>query len=336
MIESLQDTIGYVNDVLVLADDAIAGLDDTEDPSSTQRNLILAARNAIDPSNLATTLGSLLGIQVDLNIALSSATAADAVTEVGNATSAVTTTNADYTTLVSKLTALRDAINAGGVLDSNTGLDTLEASDNELYHAVKREISRLRVTMPPSSMVAGIIARTDDARGFWKAPANVAVNNIVGPASKVTNDIQDDMNVDPTAGKSVNAIRNFTGKGTLVWGARTLQGNSREWRYVNVRRSFLVIEESIKKGTESFVFEPNDRNTWSKVKSMIDSYLTNLWRQGALFGGKPEESFKTSIGLGETMTYNDILDGKMIVRIEIALVRPAEFIILQFEHKMVE
>jgi uncharacterized protein len=142
------------------------------------------------------------------------------------------------------------------------------------------------------------------------------------------------MNVDPGSGKSVNAIRFFTGKGVLVWGARTLAGNDNEWKYVNVRRFFNFAEESIKKGTERFVFEPNDANTWVKVKAMIENFLTNQWRGGALAGAKPEDAFFVKVGLGETMTAQDILDGKLIIEIGMAVVRPAEFIILRFSHKM--
>ena len=98
---------------------------------------------------------------------------------------------------------------------------------------------------------------------------------------------QEDLNVDSTAGKSINAIREFTGKGTLVWGARTLAGNDNEWRYISVRRLFNLIEESTQKATAFAVFEPNDATTWLKVKAMIESYLYGLWEQGALAATKP-------------------------------------------------
>jgi phage tail sheath protein FI len=147
---------------------------------------------------------------------------------------------------------------------------------------------------------------------------------------------QEDLNVDPGSGKSINAIRSFTGKGTLVWGARTLAGNDNEWRYVSVRRFFNMVEESSKKATAQFVFEPNDANTWVKVRAMIENYLTILWRQGALAGAKPEQAFFVKVGIGQTMTAQDILEGRMIVEIGMAAVRPAEFIILRFMHKMQE
>ena len=190
-------------------------------------------------------------------------------------------------------------------------------------------------TVPPSGAVAGIYAMVDRTRGVWKAPANVSLNGVIGPVVKIDNLDQEDLNVHDT-GKSINAIRAFTGKGTLVWGARTLAGNDNEWRYVPVRRFFIVVEESVKKASEPFVFEPNDANTWIKVKVMIENFLTLQWRAGALQGAKPEQAFFVNVGLGTTMSEIDILEGRMIVEIGMAVVRPAEFIILRFSHKMME
>jgi hypothetical protein len=162
------------------------------------------------------------------------------------------------------------------------------------------------------------------------------LNAVTDVTCKITDDIQNGLNVDVTAGKSVNAIRAFTGKGILVWGARTLSGNDNEWRYVSVRRFFNMVEESVKKATYQFVFEPNDANTWVKVRAMIENYLTVLWRQGALAGAKPEQAFYVKVGLNITMTAQDILEGYMNVEIGMAVVRPAEFIVLKFSHKMQE
>ncbi|MGN6352879.1 MAG: phage tail sheath family protein, partial [Parafilimonas sp.] len=147
---------------------------------------------------------------------------------------------------------------------------------------------------------------------------------------QISDEVQGDMNIDATSGKSVNAIRAFTGKGILVWGARTLDGNSNDFRYISVRRFYIMVEESAKKAANVFVFEPNDGNTWVKVRAMIENYLTNLWRLGALAGSKPEQAFYVKVGLGQTMTFDDILNGRMIVEIGMAPVRPAEFIILRF------
>lgn len=204
------------------------------------------------------------------------------------------------------------------------------------YKQIKATIASSVSVMPPSGAIAGVYARVDSARGVWKAPANESLNSVLGPVLQITADQQAGLNVDAVAGKSVNAIRSFTGKGTLVWGARTLAGNDNEWRYVNVRRFFNMVEESCKKSTEGFVFEPNDANTWIKVQGMLENFLTVLWRQGALQGAKPEHAFYVAVGLGKTMTSLDILEGRMIVEIGMAAVRPAEFIVLRFSHKLAE
>jgi hypothetical protein len=223
--------------------------------------------------------------------------------------------------------------NASVTLDQT---DNLELSDFE-YNAIKAEINRvLRVVIPPGCAMAGIYARVDRDRGVWKAPANVTVRSVIEPVVKISDEEQKSMNVDTQAGKSVNAIRSFRGKGVLVWGARTLAGNDNEWRYVSVRRFFNMVEESVKKSSSWVVFEPNDANTWNRVKAMIGNYLTTLWRDGAMAGAKPEESFFVKVGLGETMTSLDILEGRMNIEIGMAVARPAEFIILKFSHKLQE
>lgn len=199
-----------------------------------------------------------------------------------------------------------------------------------IYSAIIAKLSQFMNTLPPSGAVAGIYAKTDATRGVWKSPANLSVNGILGLTLDITDAEQEDMNIHET-GKSINAIRKFTGKGFLVWGGRTLAGNSNDWRYINVRRLANMIEESVKKACMQFVFEPNVASTWVSVKGMIDNYLTTLWNDGALAGGKPEHAFFVSVGLNETMSAQDILEGRMIVKIGYAPSRPAEFIILEFK-----
>jgi phage tail sheath protein FI len=206
---------------------------------------------------------------------------------------------------------------------------------NGLYHQIKGTISAMPVVLPPSAAMAGVYAQVDSTRGVWKAPANVSLSAVRRPMVTIDDDSQDNLNVH-TTGKSVNAIRTFFGKGAMVWGARTLGGNDNEWRYISVRRFFNMVEESVKKASEPFVFEPNDANTWIKVRAMIENFLILQWRAGALAGAKPEHAFYVKVGLGQTMTALDILEGRMIVEIGMAVVRPAEFIILRFSHKMQE
>lgn len=202
-----------------------------------------------------------------------------------------------------------------------------------VFADVLEKVTQAMVLLPPSGAVAGVCAAVDRTRGVWKAPANVSLADVTGVAVKLNDQIQEDLNVTST-GKSVNAIRTFTGKGTLVWGARTLAGNDNEWRYVPVRRFFNMAEESIRKATEPFVFEPNDRGTWVRVRAMVENFLTVQWRQGALAGAVTQQAFFVKVGLGETMTAQDILEGRMIVEVGMAVVRPAEFIVLRFAHKM--
>ena len=192
------------------------------------------------------------------------------------------------------------------------------------------------ISLPPSGAIAGVYATVDKNRGVWKAPANFSLNSVSGVTEIIDSRAQESLNVDVVAGKSINAIRPFSGKGILVWGARTLAGNDNEWRYIPVRRFFNMVEESVKKSTNWAVFEPNDVNTWIKVRSMIENYLVQKWRDSALQGATPEEAFFVRVGLGVTMTTHDILDGRMNVEIGMAVVRPAEFIILKFSHKMPE
>ena len=214
-------------------------------------------------------------------------------------------------------------------------LADLKGISNSKYFQAKSAITNIQMLLPASSALAGIYAQVDTARGVWKAPANVNIDNAIRPQYLITKEDQKNLNVDDLAGKSVNAIRSFEGRGpAIVWGARTLAGNDNEWRYVSVRRYFNMVEESVKNATEQFVFEPNDENTWVRVKSMIQNYFTQQWKSGALMGASTKEAFFVHVGLGETMTELDLFEGRMIIEIGLAVVRPAEFIILRFMHKM--
>jgi phage tail sheath protein FI len=153
------------------------------------------------------------------------------------------------------------------------------------------------------------------------------------PAVSVSDQQQKNLNIDVIAGLSVNVIRPFPGVGILVWGARTLDGNSQDWRYINVRRTLIMIEQSLKLATRTYVFEPNNSSTWIMISSMINNFLYNFWGQGALAGASPEQAYNVQIGLGATMTPNDILDGIMRITVKVAIVRPAEFIVITFQQQ---
>lgn len=202
-----------------------------------------------------------------------------------------------------------------------------------LYGDIMLAIKSKLNLLPPSAGMAGVYTSIDNSRGVWKAPANVSLNAVVSPSVEITHDQQEDLNV-TTAGKSINAIRTFIGEGTLVWGARTLDGNSLDWRYINVRRTMIMLEESIKLATKAYVFEPNVSNTWVTIKSMINNFLTSIWKRGGLAGATPDDAFGVFVGLGETMTPQDILDGILRVTVLVALSRPAEFIEITFQQQL--
>jgi uncharacterized protein len=211
--------------------------------------------------------------------------------------------------------------------------DKVVFDTNTIYQSIVNEVKKEGSKLPPSAAIAGVYAMVDFNRGVWKAPANVSLASTVKPWIKIDNDQQEDLNVDLTGGKSVNAIRAFMGQGTLIWGGRTLAGNDNEWRYISVRRFFNMVEKSLKLGTNWAVFEPNTEVTWLKVKAMMNNFLSNLWKAGALVGGSPADAFFVNVGLGSTMTQVDILEGKMNIEVGLAVVRPAEFIVIKFSHK---
>ena len=226
------------------------------------------------------------------------------------------------------------AVNPSYISEEMTTGDTVELPlitiTNATIEDVKTFLATNYINMPTSPFMAGIYSRLDNATGVWTPPANVSPTGVTEPVVSLTNKQQENLNVDPIAGKSVNAIRGFTGKGTLVWGARTNDGNSLDWRYVNVRRLFISMETDISIALEAYVFKPNVHNTWVEIKTMIESYLFGLYNQGAFAGMTPETSYQVLIGQGVTMTEEDILNGYVRVSIQVAPVRPAEFIVLTF------
>jgi len=179
------------------------------------------------------------------------------------------------------------------------------------------------VAISPSGHIAGIWARTDGKRGVHKAPANEPVAGALNLTYRVTSAEQGDLN-----SKGINCIRFFSTEGMLVWGARTLAEESSEWRYVNVRRLLIMIEQSIKRNTRWVVFEPNDRTLWKSVKAEVSRFLSNVYRDGALMGATPEEAFFVKCD-EETNPQESIDLGQLVTVIGVAPVKPAEFIIFK-------
>ena len=199
----------------------------------------------------------------------------------------------------------------------------------QLVKAIKEDLNLL----PPSAAMAGVYTTTDNSRGVWKAPANVTINSVVKPSIAINDEDQKELNV-PMSGKAINAIRTFPGEGLKVWGARTMDGNSQDWRYVNVRRTMIYLEQSVKNAARAYVFEPNDANTWINMKCMIENFLRSVWKRGGLAGSTPEEAYEVHVGLGDTMTGDDILEGILRITVLVAISRPAEFIEITFQQQM--
>ncbi len=208
----------------------------------------------------------------------------------------------------------------------------VNASPN--YNTLVNAITKFMNIMPVAPAMAGVYTAVDNSRGVWKAPANVSLDSVVKPTVNVNDDQQGNLNVDAETGKSINAIRAFPGHGVVVWGARTLDGNSNDWKYVSVRRTMIMLEQSVKLAARPYVFEANDANTWATVKSMIENFLNDIWKQGGLQGAKPDDAYQVLVGLGKTMTGEDLLEGIMRVTVLVAMVHPAEFIELTFEQLM--
>lgn len=202
-----------------------------------------------------------------------------------------------------------------------------------LYQQTIADIAASVNLLPPSGGMAGVYTRNDNTFGVSQAPANTTIVSAISPAVQISDQDQANLNV-PLNGMAVNAIRSFPNAGLLVWGARTMAGNSDDWRYVSVRRTMIMLEQSIKAAMQSYVFQANDNLTWVAINSTISNFLNAQWKAGALVGAKPADAYSVAVGLGSTMTGEDILQGYLRVQVEVAVVRPAEFIVLTFQQQM--
>jgi phage tail sheath protein FI len=187
------------------------------------------------------------------------------------------------------------------------------------------EVKLINEYVSPSGYLAGVYARTDRNRGVHKSPANEIVQGAIGVKAAVTQRQQDILNP-----LGINSIRAFAGRGIRVWEGRTISTDSL-WKYVNIRRLFLFLEESIVEGTQWVVFEPDNQKLWASVKQSITQFLTEVWKDGALMGSKVEQAFFVKCDL-TTMTKNDIANGRLIILIGVAPVKPTEFIVFRVTH----
>lgn len=231
--------------------------------------------------------------------------------------------------LASRFAVLDIPKDAKKVQDVTAHRDMFDSDYAAMYHPwleVYDPLDKKNIAIPPSGAMMGIYARSDNTRGVHKAPANEVVRACVGLDCQFNKGEQDILNP-----KGINLIRSFPGQGIRVWGARTISSNP-SWKYINVRRLFIFIEESIKANTSWAVFEPNDTALWVRVQRTISVFLTNLWRNGSLTGSSPEEAFFVNIGR-DTMSQDDIDNGRLICVIGVAPVKPAEFVIFRITQK---
>ncbi|MDM1819178.1 hypothetical protein LZ334_24090 [Serratia ureilytica] len=273
--------------------------------------------------------------------------------------------NKEQQELVNQALVTLDALRAASLKTSNK---QTQAVLKLVEQAFAGTLPSVPVVLRASVAMAGVYARVDRERGVWKAPANVGVAGVtalvaqgasksVSPrgggsssggveskktATTIANTpwhnpvpvrIDDALNT-KLIDKHINAIRVFRGQGVMVWGARTQEDNDL-WRYIPVRRLFNTLERDARTALQAAVFEPNSPLTWEQVRGGLDHYLNALWRKGALQGETPEQAYYVQIGLGATMTQDDINQGRMIVRIGVAAVRPAEFIVLQLTQNVI-
>ncbi|RUL79071.1 phage tail sheath family protein [Dyella choica] len=187
------------------------------------------------------------------------------------------------------------------------------------------------VVVPPSAALAATIERIDYNLGVWTAPANVALSNVIKPTQSHLQ-VEDQLEY---GGSSFNLIRDFPGRGVRIWGCRTLAaGAGSPWRYVQVRRLVSYIESNVSQLAQMFVFEPNHEITWYKIKGQVSNWLYKLWLNGGLYGVEADDAFDVRLGLHETMTEADVAAGKMIMKIRLTTLHPAEFIELGLQFDM--
>jgi hypothetical protein len=235
-----------------------------------------------------------------------------------------------YTHMVSTIAGIGTAS-----VDPSTlsGLSRELAAGLPPFQALLETIAASLNLLPASGAIAGLYAFIDGQRGVWNAPAGIGVAAAVRTSVSIGEADQEGLNV-PVDGLAIDAIRSWPGRGTQVWGARTLDGNSQDWRYIQTSRTAIYIAQSIKQALSRLVFEPNTAQTWAIAVSMVESFLKGLWEEGGLMGANAAEAFNVGCGLGTTMTSDDVLNGLLRVSVQVAIVHPAEYIMLVLTQEM--
>lgn len=188
--------------------------------------------------------------------------------------------------------------------------------------------------IPPSGTIMGLFQANARNIGIWKTPTSAEIQGIRSLSVSINDQQQETLNVDPQTGKSINAIRRFSGRGIRLWGGRTLAGNDSESRYISVTLTTGFIKASLEQYLSAHHFASNDTNVWAAIRQSVETFLQTLWRNGALQGNKPEQAFFVRLGLDQTMTAADVAAGLILIDVGFALVRPAEFTILKLQHQL--
>ncbi|WP_404371274.1 phage tail sheath family protein [Sphingomonas sp. MMS24-J45] len=222
---------------------------------------------------------------------------------------------------------------AAGLAAWQQRLDDLLTSALPIYVEIDHLVADYLNVQPASGAMAGVWTRSDMQSGVWSAPANITLAHVAAPLCPLGDADQGGFNV-PVNGMAINLVRTFPTRGTVPWGARTLDGNSDDYRYVQVRRTLIYIEQSIKAALQQYVFAANDAGTWETVIASVSTFLTGLWRQGGLMGATATDAFSVQCGLGTTMNAQNVLDGYMVVTVALQMIHPAEFITLTFSQAM--
>ncbi len=220
----------------------------------------------------------------------------------------------------------------------NGNVDRLKNSLDDLSPDLKQEVlselKKMTIILPPSSAIAGIYVRNDAIRKVWTAPADVVVANVVRPTISMDGKGQAEHIADAVTGKSINVIRDIPNKGSVVIGARTLAGNDKDWKYISMRRLLITIESTIRKSVRNFSLESNNAKTWVEIQLLVENYLMSLWYKGVLQGADPDRAYFVKIGIGETMTKEDLREGRMVMEVGVAPVIPSEFLTMRIVQEM--
>lgn len=327
--------------LLSKADVDYTNLSGTDDSITLTNNLLTTQALSLYPPTITTDATGTTTTTLSTTFQQVAAHIATAFPVTG--TTAVTTTTPATVlgTVAATATTLAMLVSLPNLAMSKPPTDAagVQSLDQYLLNAVPKmgDIQQILANklnvVPPSGPMAGIWTQNDNNRGVWNAPANIAMNEIVSPKVFLSDADQGDYNV-PLNGNAIDILRAMVNRGTVVWGARTLDGNSLDYRYIQVRRTLIYIEQSIKNTLQQFVFAANDGVTWATVTSTISNFLTQLWQAGGLMGDKASEAFTVACGVPTTMSGLDVLNGYMIVNVTVQMVHPAEFIELTFTQTM--